>query len=271
MPGRPALSALTVTAAFVLAVAACGGADEPSAPTSTRPPTATSLAPLPSTTTAPTTLPSDDPASYIGLDLDAAGARADEQGRPWRVVRQDGEDLIVTADFNPNRLNFTVDDGVVTDAVTDADMIAANSPDTGCESEALDSVTDYEAVGRQDIDGDGSDELFVLTGQDEIGIFAVVDCEATEVRVDDAPARFTVGIDDTAAGGVVCQEEFVDDLYVTTLSSSDGEVYSGRTAGYDLDGSVLTEIDGEGTETDRSGAEAMAGLDCGAATYPLPR
>ncbi len=54
-----------------------------------------------------------DVADYIGLDLDAAGALADRDARPWRVVREDGEALAVTQDFNPDRVNFEVEAGIV--------------------------------------------------------------------------------------------------------------------------------------------------------------
>ncbi len=68
--------------------------------------------------------PADDrsSASFVGMALDEAGERADLQGRSWRVIRLDGEDQIVTADFRPDRLNFTVEAGVVTDAATDEEL-----------------------------------------------------------------------------------------------------------------------------------------------------
>lgn len=57
-------------------------------------------------------------APYIGLDVAAAGDLAEENGRPWRVVRVDGEDLPVTMDFVENRLNFSVEDGKVVEVTT---------------------------------------------------------------------------------------------------------------------------------------------------------
>lgn len=57
-------------------------------------------------------------AEYIGLETEAAGDLAEENDLPWRVVREDGEDLPVTMDFVENRLNFAVEDGKVVDVTT---------------------------------------------------------------------------------------------------------------------------------------------------------
>lgn len=55
---------------------------------------------------------------YVGLDVEDAGALAEEQGRPWRIVKEDGEDRAVTLDYIDNRLNFEVEDGVVVRVTT---------------------------------------------------------------------------------------------------------------------------------------------------------
>jgi hypothetical protein len=55
---------------------------------------------------------------YLGLTQDEAGAKAEAEGHPWRVVQVDGEDLPVTMDFVENRLNFSIEDGVVIEVTT---------------------------------------------------------------------------------------------------------------------------------------------------------
>ena len=55
---------------------------------------------------------------YLGLTVDEAGDKADEAGVPWRVVREDGEDLPVTMDFVEDRLNFSVENGEVVEVTT---------------------------------------------------------------------------------------------------------------------------------------------------------
>ena len=50
----------------------------------------------------------------VGLTEEEATAEAEERGWILRVVRRDGEDLAVTMDFRPNRVNVEVTDGEVT-------------------------------------------------------------------------------------------------------------------------------------------------------------
>lgn len=51
---------------------------------------------------------------YVGLTEEAAIQRAEDEGRPARVVRRDDEHLAVTMDYSEDRLNFELDDGIVT-------------------------------------------------------------------------------------------------------------------------------------------------------------
>jgi heat shock protein HslJ len=59
-----------------------------------------------------------DATDFIGLSEDDAGALADERGHPWRVVEIDGERLLITMDFVPDRYNFVIDNGVVSVVTT---------------------------------------------------------------------------------------------------------------------------------------------------------
>jgi major membrane immunogen (membrane-anchored lipoprotein) len=54
--------------------------------------------------------------AYVGLTKQAAIARADAAGTPWRITREDDESFMVTQDYEPDRLNFEIDDGKVTRA-----------------------------------------------------------------------------------------------------------------------------------------------------------
>ncbi len=60
-------------------------------------------------------------AGYLGLTLDAARDRGDREGRTVRVVVEDGVELGGTADLDQHRVNLTVCQGVVQDAVMDLD------------------------------------------------------------------------------------------------------------------------------------------------------
>lgn len=50
---------------------------------------------------------------YVGLTVEAAGEKAAEDGRLFRVVEKDGEPLMVTKDYRVGRVNATVEKGVV--------------------------------------------------------------------------------------------------------------------------------------------------------------
>ena len=64
----------------------------------------------------PSTSGSSGAAAYVGLTKKAATAKADAAGTPWRITREDGESFPVTQDYNPDRLNFEIDEGTVTKA-----------------------------------------------------------------------------------------------------------------------------------------------------------
>jgi hypothetical protein len=53
------------------------------------------------------------PETYTGHSLDEASRFAAQHGVTWRVVERDGEALMATMDYRPDRLNFSVRDGTV--------------------------------------------------------------------------------------------------------------------------------------------------------------
>ena len=53
---------------------------------------------------------------FVGLTQDEAIATAQENLIAWRIARIDDEFLPLTDDFNPGRITFQIDDGVVTSA-----------------------------------------------------------------------------------------------------------------------------------------------------------
>lgn len=83
-------------------IAACGGDDEDRPPKVEAP------------DTAPGTGSGRAADTYLGLTKQAAIDRAAAAGIPWRITREDDEELLVTQDYVPERLNFEIDDGVVT-------------------------------------------------------------------------------------------------------------------------------------------------------------
>lgn len=55
------------------------------------------------------------PETLVGVPLKVAEETAEKAGVKHRVVKVDGQARPVTMDFNPDRLNFTVVQGVVTE------------------------------------------------------------------------------------------------------------------------------------------------------------
>jgi hypothetical protein len=108
------------TALVSLAIAACGGGDDPQTASTPDPdqPVQAPADPAPTAGAAPT------PATprqcrrvgrrVVGRSLGTARAAAIEAGCTLRVVIQDGEHLLVTEDFNASRINVRVDDDRVT-------------------------------------------------------------------------------------------------------------------------------------------------------------
>jgi hypothetical protein len=63
------------------------------------------------TTEAPSTAP-----EYVSLSKKAAIAKAEAEGRPWRIASENGESFPATLDYNPERVNFDINQGRVTAA-----------------------------------------------------------------------------------------------------------------------------------------------------------
>ena len=123
-------------AALVAALGACGSSSSSSssgapasATTTVAASTSVTVAPIASNPTAPlaasctksasTPVCPPDPAvvaKFVGLTEQQAAAQAAANGWPYRVAERDGEQLMVTQDFNEERVNVAVQNGVVTRA-----------------------------------------------------------------------------------------------------------------------------------------------------------
>jgi hypothetical protein len=65
-------------------------------------------------------LPSDGPTgseTFVGLSVEDVVTRAENEGRLWRIARQDDEGFVLTDDLVPGRVTFEVDAGTITSAV----------------------------------------------------------------------------------------------------------------------------------------------------------
>jgi hypothetical protein len=63
------------------------------------------------TTEAPSTAP-----DFVSLSKQAAIAKAEAEGRPWRISSENGESFPATLDYNPERVSFDINENRVTAA-----------------------------------------------------------------------------------------------------------------------------------------------------------
>jgi hypothetical protein len=105
---------LVCVVAVTVGLAACGGGDDnPRSVSSSRGSTTT----VPVTTTPGTTSPGSETAdAFVGMTKQAAIRKAEREGRPWRIGREDDEQFALTQDYIENRVTFEIDDGTVTKA-----------------------------------------------------------------------------------------------------------------------------------------------------------
>ena len=112
------------------------------------------------TTTTTTEVPPNPPSpeSYISLTVEEAGNLATSNGIEWRVVREDGEDFDVTADFTPGRLNFSVINGLVSSVDVESEAPIATTPlgNWAVESVIVDGVEIVHPTGFQALIIDGN-------------------------------------------------------------------------------------------------------------------
>lgn len=72
-------------------------------------------APVPAKPEVPRTMPdATQPGTFMGVSLKVAQDAADRAGVKHRVIMEDGVSKPATMDYNPARLNFTVEKGIVT-------------------------------------------------------------------------------------------------------------------------------------------------------------
>ena len=55
--------------------------------------------------------------SFVGLSVEDAMIRAEDEGRPWRIARRDDEGFVLTDDLVAGRVTFEVDAGTITSSV----------------------------------------------------------------------------------------------------------------------------------------------------------
>jgi hypothetical protein len=117
-----ALAAILASALALGGIALAGGGDERADGTTTgQASDGTRPSPLDDDTTETT----DPSRTFVGLSKADAIARAQAEGRTWRIATEDGEAFALTDDLDPGRVTFDIEHGIVTDATVEA---AATDP-----------------------------------------------------------------------------------------------------------------------------------------------
>lgn len=146
---------------------------------------------------------------YTGLTTAQAVARAESNDVLFRVVEIDGEPQMVTEDFRPGRINATVENDVVVsytvegsesgamdnpyfqDNQLDGDMIDAQTPSNGTDSNTNDAIIGM-TTAEAEAYAEANDVMFRI---------GAIDGEFLPVTMDYRPGRITAEIEDDIVTG----------------------------------------------------------------------
>jgi hypothetical protein len=160
--------------------------------------------------------------AFVGLTISEATALAEDEGRPWRIGRQDDEGFVLTDDLVPGRVTFEIGDGTVTsatienpsvpsadDAVVEdpsrADLIAVAVKQLLTVDNGFGGVDVFDDIRVADVVGSDPDQP--LQGLD-LELIATTLSELGTVRfVDDADAEIGVLFEESPAGVAVVSVE----------------------------------------------------------------
>lgn len=132
-----------------------------------------------------------DESPYVGLSIDSAIALAVDEGREWRIAREDDQTFALTDDLVAGRVTFQVDDGIVTAA-----DFGPEPPDTGFDPATGGSSEEFVGLSEQDATA-------LAEQQGRPWRVGRRDAETFALTADLMPGRITFEID----GGVVTAAE----------------------------------------------------------------
>jgi len=159
---------------------------------------------------------------FVGLTISEATALAEDEGRTWRVGRQDDEGFVLTDDLVPERVTFEIDNGTVTSAtiespsVPSADDVIVEDPSRAdlIAVAVKRLLTVDNGFGGVDVFDDirvaaviGADPDQPLQGLDLELIAATLSDLGTVRFVDDADAEIRVLFEESPAGVAVVSVE----------------------------------------------------------------
>lgn len=144
-----------------------------------------------------TVRPSND---YVGLSVREAETVAEANGVPFRVVERDGEQLMVTEDWRPGRINAVVEDGVVVSYTVEGEGMATSTPpaEDGAAGEGSATATEETASGEHDVIigmTQAEAEAYAEANEVEFRIGSI-DGEPRALTMDYRPGRITASLED---------------------------------------------------------------------------
>jgi hypothetical protein len=215
------------------------------APTTAAPPPASEPPPV---TTASPACPAAPPLAPGAADLTSAGADVDGDGLADLVST-----YVVPAEGRWHvRIEFGVG-GSADATIADSGMVAPARP-----------------LGGHDVDGDGTDEVFLTVGSGAsavlVGLYDVAGCALARVTAGPEPAVFPIGATVGNVSGLSC--DGVGDLDRLFAQEVAADLYEGGFEPYTLSGNVLTVGIGDGATFTAAEAGALAVLDCGSLDLP---
>lgn len=161
---------------------------------------------------------------FVGLTISDATALADDEGRTWRIGRQDDEGFALTDDLVPGRVTFEIDDGTVTSATIEspsvpsaddaivedpsrADLIAIAVKRLLTVDNGFGGVDVFDDIRLADVVGANPDQPL----QDlDLELIAATLADLGTVRfVDDADAEIGMLFEESPAGVAVVSVEHV--------------------------------------------------------------
>ncbi len=160
--------------------------------------------------------------SFVGLTIPEATALAEDEGRPWRIGRQDDEGFVLTDDLVPGRVTFEIDDGTVTSAIIEqpstpspSDEIAEDPARAGLIAAAVKQLLTVDnSFGGIDVFDDirvaaviGADPGQPLEGLDLELISETLSELGTVRYVDNADAEIEALFEESPAGVAVVSVE----------------------------------------------------------------
>ena len=160
--------------------------------------------------------------AFVGLTISEAAALADDEGRAWRVGRQDDEVFVLTDDLVPGRVTFEIDNGTVTSATIEtpsvpsaddaivedpsrADLIAVAAKRLLTVDNGFGGVDVFDDIRVADVIGADPDQPLQSL---DLELIAATLSELGTVRfVDDADAEIGVLFEESPAGVAVVSVE----------------------------------------------------------------